>query len=294
MMVPVQLGLIPLYMLMAQAPLAGTLPVGHVPFLVSGFGVFMMRQYAIQAVPDELIEAAGSTAPRRSGSSCTWCFPSCGRPPRCSALLTFMERWNDFLWPYLVARHRAPDRAGRAVAARRRLLHRPGAGHRRHPARRPCRCSSCSSSSAARSSAASWKVRSRRDRCRSQLAPAASGTALARRLPAGLRLGRGDRGVPDRGRVDRGRPGAVDLGHLRRPARAGSATATPASRRATTTTATARTSTLMRELGLGAYRFSVCLAADPARRRRPGQPRRPGLLRPAGRRAARARASSRG
>src|SRR6266511_4738991 len=29
-----------------------------VPFLVTGFGVFMMRQYASQAVPDELIDAA--------------------------------------------------------------------------------------------------------------------------------------------------------------------------------------------------------------------------------------------
>ena len=58
MMVPVQLGLVPLYMLMGKLGLAGTLPSALLPFLVSGFGVFMMRQYAAQAIPNELIEVA--------------------------------------------------------------------------------------------------------------------------------------------------------------------------------------------------------------------------------------------
>ena len=51
MMVPVQLGLIPLYMLMTKLHLAGTLPAVILPFLVSGFGVFMMRQYAPRRSP---------------------------------------------------------------------------------------------------------------------------------------------------------------------------------------------------------------------------------------------------
>ena len=58
MMVPTQLGLIPLYMLMTKMHLAGTLPAVILPFLVSGFGVFMMRQFVSQAVPDEMIDAA--------------------------------------------------------------------------------------------------------------------------------------------------------------------------------------------------------------------------------------------
>src|SRR5262245_18590837 len=56
MMVPVQLGFIPLYMLMAKLGISGQLSTVILPFLVSGFGVFMMRQYSIQAIPDELIE----------------------------------------------------------------------------------------------------------------------------------------------------------------------------------------------------------------------------------------------
>src|SRR5262245_41451341 len=58
MMVPVQMGIIPLYMVMVRLHWTGQLQAVIVPFLVTGFGVFMMRQYASQAVPDELIDAA--------------------------------------------------------------------------------------------------------------------------------------------------------------------------------------------------------------------------------------------
>lgn len=102
MMVPVQLGFIPLYMLMTKLNLVGQLPAVILPFVVSGFGVFMMRQYAGQAVPDELIEAA-----RIDGASTIRIFWSVVLPALRPAaavlgLFTFMERWNDFLWPYLV------------------------------------------------------------------------------------------------------------------------------------------------------------------------------------------------
>ena len=102
MMVPVQLGLIPLYMLMTRMHLAGTLPAVILPFLVSGFGVFMMRQFVSQAVPDEMIDAA-----RLDGASTLKTFwyvvlPVLRPAAAVLGLLTFMERWNDFLWPYLV------------------------------------------------------------------------------------------------------------------------------------------------------------------------------------------------
>lgn len=102
MMVPVQLGLIPLYMLMSKLHLSGTLPAVVLPFLVSGFGVFLMRQFVVQALPDELLEAA-----RLDGASVVQTFwyvvlPVLRPAAAVLALLTFMERWNDFLWPYLV------------------------------------------------------------------------------------------------------------------------------------------------------------------------------------------------
>jgi cellobiose transport system permease protein len=101
MMVPIQLGTIPLYMMMSWFHLQGTLPTVILPFLVSGFGVFMMRQYAGQAVPDELIEAA-----RVDGASTLRIFFSVVLPALRPAaailgLFTFMQYWNDFLWPYV-------------------------------------------------------------------------------------------------------------------------------------------------------------------------------------------------
>ena len=101
MMVPVQLGTVPLYMLMGWLGVGGRLPSVILPFLVSGFGVFLMRQYTLQAVPDELIEAA-----RVDGCSTLRTFWSVVLPavrPAAAVLglFTFMQFWNEFLWPYI-------------------------------------------------------------------------------------------------------------------------------------------------------------------------------------------------
>jgi cellobiose transport system permease protein len=99
MMVPVQLGLIPLFLMMVKLGWENHLQAVIVPFLINGFGVFMMRQYAAQAVPDELIEAA-----RVDGSS-TWgiyrhvVLPALRPAAAVLAIFTFMQTWNDFLWP---------------------------------------------------------------------------------------------------------------------------------------------------------------------------------------------------
>ncbi|WP_155372311.1 carbohydrate ABC transporter permease [Catellatospora vulcania] len=101
MMVPTQLGIVPLYQMMYEWDLHNKLPSIILPFLVSGFGVFMMRQYASQAVPDELIEAA-----RMDGCSVFrtyWNVVLPGLRPAIAVLglFTFMEQWNSFLWPQI-------------------------------------------------------------------------------------------------------------------------------------------------------------------------------------------------
>jgi cellobiose transport system permease protein len=102
MMVPSQLGIIPLYLLMVKWGWIHQLQSVIVPFLVNGFGVFMMRQYAMSAVSDELVEAA-----RVDGCS-TWrtywnvVLPALRPAAAVLGLLTFMQMWNEFLWPYLV------------------------------------------------------------------------------------------------------------------------------------------------------------------------------------------------
>jgi len=102
MMVPTQLGLIPLWDMMFTFGWAYDLKAVIVPFLVSAFGVFMMRQYTAQAVPDELIESA-----RVDGCSTLRIYwhvvlPAVRPAAAVLGLLTFMEHWNSFLWPYAI------------------------------------------------------------------------------------------------------------------------------------------------------------------------------------------------
>jgi cellobiose transport system permease protein len=108
MAIPVQLGLIPLYILMVKLGWTGELKAVIVPFLVSGFGVFMMRQYAASAVSDELIEAA-----RMDGCSTLRIYwnvvlPAVRPAAAVLGLFTFMQTWNDFLWPYSVLNQDQP------------------------------------------------------------------------------------------------------------------------------------------------------------------------------------------
>lgn len=102
MMVPPQLSVIPLYMMVAKLDWTDQLQAVILPSLVSAFGVFFMRQYLLQALPDEIIEAA-----RVDGAS-SWrvvwhvVFPAARPAMAVLGMLMFVQAWNDFLWPFLV------------------------------------------------------------------------------------------------------------------------------------------------------------------------------------------------
>jgi cellobiose transport system permease protein len=102
MMVPPQLSVIPLYMMVAELDWSDQLQAVILPSLVSAFGVFFMRQYLTQALPDEIIEAA-----RVDGAS-SWrvvwhvVFPAARPAMAVLGMLMFVQTWNDFLWPFLV------------------------------------------------------------------------------------------------------------------------------------------------------------------------------------------------
>lgn len=101
MMIPPTLGVVPLYMVMAELDLAGRLPSVILPTLVTAFGVFFMRQYLTQALPDELLEAArvdGATSLRTFWSVV---LPIARPGMAVLGMLTFMTAWNDFFWPII-------------------------------------------------------------------------------------------------------------------------------------------------------------------------------------------------
>ena len=99
MMVPAQLGLIPLWGMMQSFGWFDTLYAVIVPFLTSAFGVFMMRQYISSAVPDELIEAARVDGCSTFRTYWNVVVPAILPAAGVLALLTFMEQWNSYFWP---------------------------------------------------------------------------------------------------------------------------------------------------------------------------------------------------
>ena len=113
------------------------------------------------------------------------------------------------------------------------------------------------------------------------------------RFPGGVRLGRGHRELPDRGRRRRGRPRTVDLGHVLAPPRRG-ARRRHRRRRRRPLPPLPRGRRAAGRPRRHALPLLAGLAAAAARRAGPGQPGRAGLLPAAGRRAARPAASSRG
>jgi cellobiose transport system permease protein len=102
MAVPTQLGVIPLFILMAELGWTGSVWAVVAPWVVTAFGVFFMRQYLLDAVPDELVEAA-----RVDGCSQIRVFWNVAVPAARPAaailwLFTFMSVWTDFFWPLIV------------------------------------------------------------------------------------------------------------------------------------------------------------------------------------------------
>ncbi|MFF7682744.1 carbohydrate ABC transporter permease [Microbacterium sp. NPDC007973] len=108
MAVPMQLGVVPLYILFSELGWTGQLGAIIIPALTSAFGVFWMTQYLRQAVPDELIEAA-----RVDGASSFRTFLTVGVPAARPAaamlgLFTFVSAWNNFFWPFIVLDRQNP------------------------------------------------------------------------------------------------------------------------------------------------------------------------------------------
>ncbi|MFI5845788.1 carbohydrate ABC transporter permease [Catenuloplanes sp. NPDC051500] len=97
-MIPMQLLMIPTYLMFARIGIVDTLAAAFVPWLASAFGIFLMRQFFL-SLPGELEEAA-----RLDGAGTWRTFISVVLPLARPALatltvFTLLSSWNDLLWP---------------------------------------------------------------------------------------------------------------------------------------------------------------------------------------------------
>jgi len=101
LVIPAQVGMLPLFLMLKTMGLVNTLTAAVIPFLASVFGIFLVRQYAL-GIPDELLDAA-----RVDGAGEWHIFRTIVMPVLMPILVTFaafnfLSAWNDFLWPLIV------------------------------------------------------------------------------------------------------------------------------------------------------------------------------------------------
>jgi multiple sugar transport system permease protein len=102
MMIPVQITMIPTFLILSALKLTNTLIGIALPTLVSGFNVFLFRQF-MSTVPDELLEAARLDGAGEFRIFASIVLPMAGPILAVQAVLTFIAGWNSFLWPLIIA-----------------------------------------------------------------------------------------------------------------------------------------------------------------------------------------------
>ena len=106
MLVPPEVGAVPLFIIMKKLNLINSLWSLIIPRIATAVGIFYMNQY-ISDVPDELVEAA-----RIDGCGDFKIFTKVILPVIKPAMaswasVTLIARWNDFFWPLLYLRKQA-------------------------------------------------------------------------------------------------------------------------------------------------------------------------------------------
>ncbi|MGW8767211.1 carbohydrate ABC transporter permease [Streptomyces sp. NPDC055815] len=100
--VPAQLSVVPLFILTKNLGLSNHLGALILPVLVTAFGVFFLRQFLAQALPTELLEAARVDGANSLRVIWHVVFPVARPAMAVLGMLTFVQSWNDFLWPIIV------------------------------------------------------------------------------------------------------------------------------------------------------------------------------------------------
>jgi multiple sugar transport system permease protein len=101
MFLPPIVTLIPLFRIVGELKIDGSLAGVIVPNLANAFGIFLMRQF-IAGVPDELIEAARLDGASELRIVFRIVLPSVVPAVAALGLFAFVYHWNSYLWPLTV------------------------------------------------------------------------------------------------------------------------------------------------------------------------------------------------
>ena len=100
MMIPFEAIMIPLYLVASKFKLINTIPGLIIPFLVSAFGVFQMRQYLL-TFPSEYLDAARVDGLGEFKIYYKIVLPNSTPVIATLGILSFRNQWDNLLWPLL-------------------------------------------------------------------------------------------------------------------------------------------------------------------------------------------------
>ena len=101
-MIPLQVILIPIYLVVSSLGLVNTYWGMIIPAAATPTGVFILRQYML-TIPDELIEAARIDGAGEFRIFARIVLPLCRPALAVVTIFSILWRWNDFIWPLLIA-----------------------------------------------------------------------------------------------------------------------------------------------------------------------------------------------
>ena len=116
LLIPLQVTMIPLFLMMKWLGLVNSYGGVIVPALAGVFGIFLVRQYA-RSIPDDLLEAARIDGAGEARIFASIVLPLLRPIIATLAIFTFLASWNDFMWPLIVLSDQAWQTAPVALAA---------------------------------------------------------------------------------------------------------------------------------------------------------------------------------
>lgn len=102
MMIPGQVTLVPLFIMVRVLNLVDSHWALILPDLAMVFGVFLLRQYMLKGIPDELLEAAKIDGASEWQTYARIVVPLATPAMAVLGIFTFTAVWNSFLWPVIV------------------------------------------------------------------------------------------------------------------------------------------------------------------------------------------------